>query len=315
MATFITTFNMVMPMFGLVFAGYLVRRAKLLPEEVATRLNNLCYKVLLPCSMFKSALTMVFNMEYFWMMVFLCVAVFVSVPILCLVIPRFVPDRRQAGAVVQTCFRTNTAIFGLGMMESVCGPDSLAPMVVVVATVVMCFNICAVIELTYFSGESAGDALTPKKLFLDLAKNPLILSTLGGILVGMTGFEIPKVIMKPISDLAVASMPIAMISVGMRFNLKSITGNRKIIGLATLIKMVIMPIVWTGAAYFVGFRGLVLCAIYFQQASTTITIAPAIAEAYGCDGQISGEILIVQTAASLFTMFTGVYILQIIGIL
>ena len=38
-------------------------------------------------------------------------------------------------------------------------------------------------------------------------------------------------------------------------------------------------------------------------------------DAYGCDGQISGEILIVQTAASLFTMFTGVYILQVIGIL
>ena len=105
MATFITTFNMVMPMFGLVFAGYLVHSTKLLPDEVATKLNNLCYKVLLPCSMFKSALTMTFNMEYFWMMVFLCVAVFVSVPILCVVIPKFVPDRRQAGAVVQTCFR------------------------------------------------------------------------------------------------------------------------------------------------------------------------------------------------------------------
>lgn len=315
MELLLSTFNMVMPMFVIVFAGYLLRRFGVLEESVALRLNNLCYRVLLPCSMFRSALTMRFDKAYIWLALFELATIAISVPLLCWVVPKIVPDRRQAGAVVQTCFRTNTAIFGVSLMESICGNENLAPMVVVIATVVLGFNVAATVELTYFSGEKTDGRMSPRKLLYELARNPMILGTAAGLAVNLMGITLPSAVMTPITNLSLCAMPIAMLSVGMRFDLASITSNRRIIAFATAVKLVLMPLVWTSCAYFLGFRDYILCAIFFQQASMTITIAPAMAEAFGCDGKISGEILIVQTGVSCLTMFFGVYLMRFIGVI
>lgn len=317
MELFFSTFNMVMPMFVIVFAGALLRSFGVLEESAAPRLNSLCYRVLIPCSMFRSALSLHFEPEYLRLAIFELAAIAISVLLLCRIVPRIVPDRKQAGAVIHTCFRTNTVIFGVSLMEAVCGGENLAPMVVVIASVVIGFNIAATIELSWFgaSDQETACRLSAREISLQLLKNPLILSTAAGLLVNLCGFSIPAALSAPISSLSACAMPIAMLSVGMRFHVMSIARHRGVIAFASIVKLIVMPAVWTSAAYCLGFRGNMLCAIFFQQASMTITIAPAVAEAFGCDGRISGEILIVQTGFSCLTMFFGVYLLRLIGII
>lgn len=310
MELFFTTFDMVMPMFAIIFVGYIIRCTGLIDPKLATGLNNFCFRALIPCLLFKSALNVTFDVEYLWLFLFFAFSVAVSVPVLCVIAKKFIPDGRQAGAFVQACFRTNTGVLGVSMMESVCGSDNIAPMVIIVATSTFLFNIAGITEMTYFSGQSSGDALSPKKLITELIKSPMVVSASAGFLMAVLNIEIPSIVMRPISDLSACCMPIAMLTIGMRLDFGSITGNRKIIGMAALIKMVIMPVVWTLAAFVFGFRGYTLCAVFFEKSSTTISIAPAIAEAYGCDGKITGEILIVQTAAACVTIFIGVYLLQ-----
>jgi len=310
MELFLTTFDMVMPMFAIVLVGYIIRLKGLIPTSVAMQLNNFCFRVLIPCLLFKSALNVTFDIEYLWLFLFFAFSVAVSVPVLCVIAKRFIPDGRQAGAFVQTCFRTNVGIIGIGMMESACGSENIAPMVIIVATSTFLFNVAGITEMTYFSGSEAGNSLSFKKLVTELIKSPMVISAFAGLLVAVSGIQIPAIVMKPISDFSACCMPVAMLTIGMRLDFGSITGNRKIIGMATLIKMVIMPLVWTLIAYAVGFRGYTLCAVFFEKSSTTISIAPAIAEAYGCDGKITGEILITQTAVACVTIFIGVYLLQ-----
>ena len=315
MSTFLSTANMVLPMFLIVIAGYEVRRFGVLQESVAVRLNNLCYRVLIPCSMFRSALRLRFERQYLWYGLFLFAAFLITAAVLVAIVPRFVPDRRQAGAVVQTCFRCNIAILGHSLMVSVCGEENIAPMVIAIAVATLACNIAVPMEMTYFSGDETKGKLTPARVGMEFVHNPLVIGTALGVAANLLGLSLPVALSKPIADLAASATPIAMLSVGLRLDFASISGNRRIIAFSSFVKLIAFPLVWTLAAAALGFREYELATIVIGLGLMTVTIAPAVAEAYGCDGKISGDILIVQTVCAMFTLFFGVWTIRALGII
>ncbi len=315
MSTFLSTANMVLPMFLIVLAGYAARCLGLLPESLATKLNSVCYRVLIPCSMFRSAQRLVFEVQYLWYFLLVCGAFLITGAALVKIVPLFVEDRLQAGAVAQTCFRCNIAILGYSMMLNVCGEENAAPMVIAVAAATISCNIAVPVVLTYFSGGAGDGRLTPKGILIDFLHNPLVIGTALGVAANLARISLPTAVSRPIADLAACATPIAMLSVGLRLNFASISGNRRIIAIASFIKLVAFPLVWTLAAAALGFRGYAIAAIVIGLGSMTVTIAPAVAEAYGCDPVISGDILIVQTVCAMFTMFLGVWTIRMLGII
>ncbi len=315
MSTFLSTANMVLPMFLIVLAGYAARSFGLLPESLATKLNSVCYRVLIPCSMFRSAQRLIFESRYFWYFLLIFSAFMLTGAALIRIVPLFVADRRQAGAVAQTCFRCNIAILGYSMMLNVCGEENAAPMVIAVAAATISCNIAVPVVLTYFSGDAGDGGLTPKSILIDFLHNPLVIGTALGAAANLLRVPLPVTVAKPIADLAACATPIAMLSVGLRLNFSSISGNRRIIAIASFIKLVAFPLVWTLVAAALGFRSYAIAAIVIGLGSMTVTIAPAVAEAYGCDPVISGDILIVQTVCAMFTMFFGVWIIRLLGVI
>ena len=69
MQLFFSTFNMVVPLFVVVFVGYFLRETNIVSEKLAGPLNSLCFKLLIPCTCIKSMQSVTLDITYLWMAV------------------------------------------------------------------------------------------------------------------------------------------------------------------------------------------------------------------------------------------------------
>lgn len=102
-----------------------------------------------------------------------------------------------------------------------------------VAVAIISFNFLATVCLEYFSNRqlaqqnrslpscqmNSGETTRRKwqqfgKLLLSIAKNPLIIASVIGILYSLSGLELPSLIHEPIYDVAGIATPLALITIG-----------------------------------------------------------------------------------------------------
>jgi len=314
-AIFVSTFNNVVPLFAVVFVGYALKRFGILPEHLAGPMNALCFRILFPCLCIRSMQTITFRIEYLWLLVYMTATFLISIPILCRLVPLAVPRRGQAGVVIQAAYRSNSVSFAMPLIFNIMGEENSGPMLVIVAMAAVLFNSTAVVVLNRFSETNAEASLTLRGMSREVATNPIIVGTVIGIAIQLLPFEMPALILKPVLDLGACATPMAMLAIGLRFRFQSLAANRRPILLASAVKLAVMPLVWTAVGFLLGFRHAVLCAIFLEHACPSATGSVPMAEAMGCDGELAGELVLAQTAASCVTIFCGVCILRLLALI
>ena len=86
------------------------------------------------------------------------------------------------------------------------------------------------------------------------AVNPIVLGSLAGTLVAVSGLELPPLVLEPATLLANACVPVMLISYGISLHGQRVlgaTGHRRDIVLATTLKLVVMPVAAWALAEFV----------------------------------------------------------------
>lgn len=82
--------------------------------------------------------------------------------------------------------------------------------------------------------------------------NPIVVGSVFGVIVSLSGIHLPAIVMEPASLVADACIPVLLISYGMSLHgqrVLSPSGRRRDILLATTLKLVVMPVVaWAVAA-------------------------------------------------------------------
>jgi len=311
---FVSTFNNVVPLFAVVLVGYALKRFSIVPAELSGPLNSLCFKLLIPCSCVYSMYNTSLDITYLWLTLYMTATFLVSIVLFCIFVPKLVPDPRQAGVVVQGGYRSNSVLFAYALMTNICGADHTGPILVLVALANLLFNSSAVIVLSLFSGKREGRP-SFGALCREILLNPIIVGTFIGFLMRFLPFGVPTVILKPISDLGSCAMPMAMLAIGLRLSFRSLQSNRKAIAISTALKLVVMPLVWTAVGFVLGFRLYLLAAIFIEHSCPSSTGGVAMADAMGCDGQLAGEICLTQTVLSCFTIFIGVFLMRLLGLM
>ena len=90
-----------------------------------------------------------------------------------------ISDPRQKGAIWQRMFRSNFALIGLPLAQSLGGDEALAFGAVISAFVQLSFNSLAVIALTSASSEDREQRL--RKIAGQMIRNPMIIASLLGL--------------------------------------------------------------------------------------------------------------------------------------
>lgn len=311
MANFILTCNMVIPVFLVMVVGYICRQLKMVSAENVSAMNKLVFRLFLPVSLAKSLMTLSPNADINYSVMLYCalgiVATFIAAII---IIPRLVKGNPQRGAMIQAMFRSNYAILGIPLLESLfpAGDGGVSAMMVMVT--VPLFNVLAVITLETYRGGS----FNPVKIIKGIVKNPLIISCVLGFAIYLSGIKVPELAMSTVSKLASIASPLALFSLGATIDLKKLTGNMKLIVPTVACRLIIIPGVLLAIAYVLGYRGAEFAALMIAFGSPCAVSSYTMAAQMDSDGDLAAQLVMTTTVLSVLSIFLMVLLFKTVGI-
>lgn len=116
-------------------------------------------------------------------------------------------------------------------------------------------------------------------------------------------FEIPNFILLTTQTLGSTLVPLAMIAIGMKLELKNIFARLHIVSVAMILKMIVVPIiVLIGFKYFYGIDQTWVKVTIIEVAMPPMTMATVLAIKGGLDEKIAINSLVLGVLLSLFTI-------------
>lgn len=311
MENLILSVNVVLPLFLLMVAGYFTKQIKLYDMKSHAVMNKLVFKVFLPVLLFKNIYTTSLETEINGrVFLFTVISVLLMFGLLFAVIPLLEKDNRRRGVLIQGIGRSNFVLFGMPMAEMLCGGD-MATTSLLVAVVIPMFNILSVIALEVFRGGK----VRIKKILLGIIKNPLIISSLLGLLALAAGVRFPTPVEKAIADLAGIATPFALFLLGGAMEFSKVSANLRALAIGVLGKLVVMPFLFITAAVLCGFRGIELVSLMVLFMAPSAVSSYTMAQQMDADGELAGQQVVFTTAFSILTIFLFVLVTKNIGLI
>ncbi len=299
MEYFNTSFQIVMPLVLMMATGFLLRRVGVVNEDALRVANRIVYYVGIPTLVFYSVVTdrTPARWQYALWVAGTVLAAFVLAMLLARVLSK---DPAKRGTIAQASYRSNDGIFGLAVASALLGEGNTGTMAFTLVVSATLFGITGVLcyEL------NRGGKVPVGKVLLRTIKNPILIAAALAFLVRFTGITLPYVIMKPIEYFKHMCTPLGFLVLGGLLSFRSLKADRKLLGIVSLVKLVVLPVAFCALAYFVGgLRGAELASLFIVFASPVAMSCMPMASELGGDAKLSGEFIAVTTVLSLLTVF------------
>lgn len=213
------------------------------------------------------------------------------------------------GVYIQGAFRGNCGIVGLALAAAMYGNYGLSAGGVLLGVVILTYNILSVIVLTAFHPD---ERLSWRPLLISIAKNPLILSVVLAIPFAAFAVPLPGWVLTSGEYFASLTLPLALICIGATLSVTSLRrGSQAAVG-SSLLKMVVLPIVSTLAAWLIGFSGRELGLLFLFFASPTAAASFVMVKALGGNTALAANIVAITTLMASLTITLGVFALRLL---
>lgn len=314
MENFIYSVNVTFPIFLVMVIGYILRQIGMLNENFVTVANRFNFKVTLPFMLFRDISSVdiraVFDVKY---VLFCAVVSTVCFWLIWGGTKLFLKEQSMRGAFVQASFRSSAAVMGLAFIQNIYGTSAMGPLMIVGA--VPLYNIFSVIVLT-FEGEQSEEIDKKQKIkeaCIKIAKNPIILGILTGLVAALFRIDFPVVIDKTINNVAQMATPLALITIGAGFEGRKALAKIKPTIAASMIKLVIQPLIFLPVAAWMGFTGEKMIAILIMLASPTTPSCYIMAKNMKNDGTLTASVIVMTTLLAAFTLTGWIFLLKTMG--
>ncbi len=313
MNDFLTSFNVVFPIFLMMAVGYFVKYINIVDDASVKKVNALVFKVFLPLMLFNnvycSDVSSVFNPS---LILFSLLSVLLIIALLFIIVPIFEKDDKKRGVLIQGMFRSNFVIFGVPVTQALCGDEMLGSAAVLIAIVVPVFNLFAVVALEAFGTKNKGLVHMLKSIIT----NPLIIASAAGLLVLFSGISLPSVVEASVSSMAGVTTPLALMMLGASINFGKVGGSLKELVCALSVKLIIIPALFLGAAIFIfGFNGTDLAILLALFATPPAVSSFTMAQQMGADDELAGFLVMFGTTFCVITIFMWIYIIKVLGLI
>jgi len=307
MENLILAFNVVLPLFMCIILGYFLRRIGMLETSARRSINKLCFKVFLPFYLFSSISTTNLSAAFNGKLVILCVlGIFGIFGAAMLLVPRIERSNARRGVMIQGIFRSNYALFGLPVALSLCGEDKIGPASLIVGVIVPIFNVLAVVTLEVFRGGKP----STKKILKGIATNPLIISSLLGVLCNLIRLPIPSAVQKGIADIGKIATPLSLVALGGEFMFGNIRGFVKQLIVTVSGRLIVSPLVMVSLGTMLGLRNEMLVPVLILFGAPTAVSSFTMAQQMDGDGDLAASIVVFTTALSIITIFLWIFALK-----
>lgn len=306
------SFSVVCPLFLLMALGYLMRRIGWWDEPFLLKLNQISFRVFFFAYLFISVynvdITQAFNPKLMGYALVGVLLAFLFATLQALVCSK---DNRKRGVIAQGIARSNTLLFGMPVVLTLCGAEHAGEMAIVIAAIVPIYNVLSIILLETFGGS----AISVKRILVQVVTNPLLIGAACGLVLMLFQWRLPAEVEKVVNDLSKLATPLALMVLGGTFNFKTLGGNWKILAWVCFSKLILMPVIFVGGGILIGLRDVQLAVLLAVFATPVAASSFTMAEQMNGDYELAGQIMVVSTAFSTLTMFGWIFILLQSGLI
>jgi malate permease and related proteins len=290
------------PIFVLIMLGWSLKGWHLLPDGFFEGLNSLVFYIGLPAFLFlrisSSALSGGPAIRILCIMLaatfFIAAAAYITARLMKLEGPGM-------GAFIQASLRGNLAYIGLPVIFFLIssGGDSGSERIetaalLALALIVPIYNILCVIILSHTSRGKSKFHSSLKKAAL----NPLVISCILGIIASLAGLKLPKIAVRTLEPLAGISLPLALLSIGSSFSIRTVYRRSAPVLTASVLKVFIAPAVGFLLASLNSLPSPETKIVMIYLACPSSVSSYVVAEQMGADKDIAGGAVIASTLLS-----------------
>ncbi len=303
--------NAVLPMCLVMALGYGTRRLGWIRREEISAINKIAFRIFLPCllyyNVYCSDLSGSFDpllMAYAVGGVLLTFGLALGYTLL----TEKLPERR--GVMIQGMFRSNYVIMGIPVATALLGADQLGTVSILIAVVVPLFNMLAVVVLEVFRGQKP----KPLHILVQIAKNPLVIGSVLGILTLAAGIRLPHILEQTIQNISAIASPLQLFLLGAFFQFSGLKTYRRELVTVSAAKLIVAPGLFLGLGALLGFRGVAFVSLIGVFASPTAVNSFTMAQQMGGDAELAGDIVVTTSAVSILTMFLWIFLFKSLGV-
>lgn len=313
MSNLIYSINATLPIFLLIILGKVLKTTKIINDEFTKTADRYVFRIALPALLFSDLTENNVGSAFDGKYVLFCFSVTIfSIAVLCGLTEKFMKNEEQKGAFIQGSYRSSAAILGLAFINNMYDSVGMAPLMIIGC--VPLYNIFAVIILT-LKGDNGGKKPNMKETFINVMKNPILLSILIALPFALLNLHFPSFVNKAIGSVANTATPLALISIGASFEGKKALKKMKPTLLASFIKLILLAGLFLPLAVFFGYRNQELMALLVMLGSPTTVSSYIMAKNTGNDGILTSSIIVLTTLLSSLTLTLWIFILKSFGVL
>jgi predicted permease len=292
------------PVFGIILAGYLAGRFRLLGQDSTAALNGFVYFIALPALFLSSTSQAPVAEVLDWRLLAVVGGGYIATAIPIAIVARLLFSRRigEIGLHSAASVFANTGYMGIPLVLTAFGEVATNAMI---ATVLA--NLFIVLGIASAVMEIDRTGSTGPRIVLDAARglvsSPLLVACVIGMAMSGIGLSFPVPALKFLDLLGTAAAPCALFAMGLFLVGQSVRRGAGEVGWLTVVKLIVHPLVtWLFAKYVIPLPALEEAVAVLMAALPTGGLIFVLAQRYGVYVQRATAAILVTTIFSIVTV-------------
>ncbi|MCI2047491.1 MAG: AEC family transporter [Faecalibacterium sp.] len=308
--------NSTVPLFAIMVLGYLLRQKGFLSEGFIADANKFVFHISLPALLFIDMASTDVRTVFDGPFVLFCLfATASSILVIWALAKLFIRDKSVVGEFVQASYRSSAAILGSALTAMLYGTSGFSGLMILGS--VPLYNIFAVLILVLESPDAAISAGNLRARLggslKRIATNPILLGILAGFVFGFLRIPLPTMVSNTFSTISKMTTPLALIAIGAGFQGKAALGRLKLTGIATALKLMVLPAVFLPLAVHFGFTGEKFAVLLVMLGSITTPASYVMAKQMGHEGTLTASVCVATTALGALSLTFWLFLAGCLG--
>ncbi len=306
--TRVNTAQLLIPDFLLIACGALICRYTALNQSVWEKVEQLVYWFLFPVLLFTSVLRSPLDLRAASQLGMAAICTGALMIALAYLLPKLPGlktriDLREHAASAQVAFRFNSFV-ALAVAERMAGAQGLLTLALIIGCCVPMFNAAAVWPMARASGQG---------VWRELSRNPLILSTAGGLICNLAGLSMPDWLATSANRIGASAIVLGLLAAGAAMRFDKLWAARSLGVSVLVLRHAVTPFVAFGFALAFGLGATQAAVLIVFASVPTASSCHVLANRMGYDGGLVAGLVTLSTVWSLASLPLGFWLARMIA--
>jgi malonate transporter and related proteins len=301
--------DLILPVFAVILSGWIVGCTGYLSRALSDALIHFAYNIAMPALLIVTIAQEPSRSLINWRFL----VAFGGGSLLCFILVFGIMSIRASRSLASRTMHgmaasmTNTGFVALPVLQAIYGPRAVLPAAIATVFVAVVMFPVAVILLELDQRDAHGARTSPMATVRHVVLNPLVISTLIGMLWSVLGLRMPAPVTAYLGIMADALTPCALFAIGLGLSIEGLRANLGRASLLSVVKLVIMPLIVYGLSLWLGLNPLYTIAAVICAAVPTAKTAYILAGEYHCEEMMVASTVSLTTLASIISLVVWLY--------